>query len=1348
MKKFLATLLAVGMVFSMMPTTIMAAEFSDMPSDYSEAALNNAVQNGLLNGDDGKIMPDADLTRAQMAAIVVRALGADGTADLSGFDDVDLAAWYAGELGEAVKMELFQGDGDMMRPNDAITRQEAFVVLSRAFKMEAANTAVLDNYADSADIADWAKTALAAMVEAGFVQGDDGGKINPTANITRKDFAVVIDRMVAQYITTAGTYSEVTEGSVLINTPGVTLKDLTVTENLIIGDGVGDGEVTLDNVTVEGEMIVRGGGVNSIYIKGDSDVDTLKIVKLDGEIRLVTEDGAVVGTVYVDDGRDFVIIEGSLKNLVISEEVPVILRGATIETLSIEAANVDLTVSGGTTVTTLNVTKSATGAIIKVDEISEIKTLNAAGAGTSVSGAGEVDTVEVSGNNVEVDTEGTTVNVGTGVTGTQAGGEDVAAGQTVETPKTPSSSGNEDRYTPVSYKYNVSLPTVAGGTVTANVTKTNTANTVVKIDDDPDYGYATTILTVTTPDGDVINLLENAPYQFIMEVEGTYTVVAEFIKPLTYVELLVVDSQEDYDRLAAHANNEAAYPTDAEYTNLGTDPWLALMLTRNEEYAGDADKVSIDNILFYRNGSFMTKPEAWDGAAISSAISAYIGDAPTEDPTGHAFSQTTLSGTYEVELVYKRASYTMNVMYVHPDEANDIATVSFDLNGALGTAPSDQIIIKGEKVTPLLNDPSRTGYYFAGWYKEAGCINEWNFDTDTVAAPTTLYAKWASGTVTTEAELKAALEANASEITVGADITLNGDVTLGTTLTIPGGRTLTLASGTFTNYGTVIGEVGSNLVAERGVTLDGVVTGNGGGTYNLYGTTTVYSFDTFIDSSLCFNMIGDKAKLLLSEYAPQNGGLPFEHLGSNGLIKLEADAVISLYHNEYTLESGTATFTNSPLAKSTLENNFTVASGATLVIEDGATLDNKATLTIENGGTLENYGLLVNHLGRIVNNGTIRDYLAIVGSVPSGSGEVIIVVDTAEKLHNTLKNWPEYNIEVVGSITLDSATAYRIEKEITITGVNGGGITHSGTLDGGEALYMFAVRGEGNLTLKDLNLTVSGGDKQSTAISVEKAGQLTIDNCNINVSSSSSVNGVFVQGYDPADRAAGASRDTHAGAIKITSTEFNISGTRPTGIGTQILNATDFAEIFADDSLSGNTYNNAFVFRQYDFVPEMDIDLELWKALSADLFDAQFALLKNGEKMARYTLHSFVLDSGVYSDWINTYDFFTKTASGYDVEMSYVEAGDLIAAMENVNEQTAYTGATSVSITLPDEGVTIPTGITITIPENTTVSGTLMGTSISSELAIEEGGVYGGLADNITYAWHNDRWVDSSTLNG
>ena len=67
-------------------------------------------------------------------------------------------------------------------------------------------------------------------------------------------------------------------------------------------------------------------------------------------------------------------------------------------------------------------------------------------------------------------------------------------------------------------------------------------------------------------------------------------------------------------------------------------------------------------------------------------------------------------------------------------------TVSFNANGG-SPAPTQQNIVHGGKAV-MPPTMTRTGYSFAGWYKEENCINLWNFNSDTVTGNITLYAKW------------------------------------------------------------------------------------------------------------------------------------------------------------------------------------------------------------------------------------------------------------------------------------------------------------------------------------------------------------------------------------------------------------------------------------------------------------------------------------------------------------------------------------------------------------------------------------------------------------------------------
>ena len=66
-------------------------------------------------------------------------------------------------------------------------------------------------------------------------------------------------------------------------------------------------------------------------------------------------------------------------------------------------------------------------------------------------------------------------------------------------------------------------------------------------------------------------------------------------------------------------------------------------------------------------------------------------------------------------------------------------TVTF--NSAGGSSVPSQTVVDGGKVTRP-EDPTRTGYFFTGWYKDSAYNQAWNFNTDAVTSNITLYANW------------------------------------------------------------------------------------------------------------------------------------------------------------------------------------------------------------------------------------------------------------------------------------------------------------------------------------------------------------------------------------------------------------------------------------------------------------------------------------------------------------------------------------------------------------------------------------------------------------------------------
>lgn len=293
-KQTLALLLAGAML---VPNAFAASpeDFHDFPTDWSAAGLRRAVDNGLLNGANGRIDGAGLLTRAQMAAIINRAFAAKKAADLSGYNDVSADAWYRSDLAAAVAMGTFQGANGQLNPERPITREEAFTVLARAFAHESGSTASLNVFSDSASVSSWAADSAAALVENGYVDGANGA-LNPKSNITRAEFAKIISDMASTYADASASLPETVDGSLIVRDNSVSLAGKTINGDLIIADGVS--QIDLSNVTVTGRILLRGGesGVNFANTKAGKGIAANTDIAVSGTVDSITviADGAKI----------------------------------------------------------------------------------------------------------------------------------------------------------------------------------------------------------------------------------------------------------------------------------------------------------------------------------------------------------------------------------------------------------------------------------------------------------------------------------------------------------------------------------------------------------------------------------------------------------------------------------------------------------------------------------------------------------------------------------------------------------------------------------------------------------------------------------------------------------------------------------------------------------------------------------------------------------------------------------------------------------------------------------------------------------------------------------------------
>ena len=182
--------------------------FSDVsPADWFANPVGEAYRAGLMTGyagGSGLFGPNDELTRAQAATVLCRALGTDAEAPAYGMADVDPGAWYAGPVDWAVSSGLMVGYDDgsgRFGVDDALTREQLAVVLWRAAGSPDAGAYDGSAFSDGGDASGWAEPALAWAVKTGVLGGSDDGsggtELRPTAAITRAEAATMLARRLA-----------------------------------------------------------------------------------------------------------------------------------------------------------------------------------------------------------------------------------------------------------------------------------------------------------------------------------------------------------------------------------------------------------------------------------------------------------------------------------------------------------------------------------------------------------------------------------------------------------------------------------------------------------------------------------------------------------------------------------------------------------------------------------------------------------------------------------------------------------------------------------------------------------------------------------------------------------------------------------------------------------------------------------------------------------------------------------------------------------------------------------------------------------------------------------------------
>lgn len=407
-------------------TVLCAAVPQAEAAKWMEPYLEQVVDWGVMRGDAaGNLNPDRVITRAEFVVMMNRAFGFTEPGPNS-FSDVAGSAWYAQDMAIAKKAGYFNGSAEgLAKPGALVTREQAAAMLGRCLRMKG-DGVMNTHFSDNQAIGPWSRGLVQECADMGIIQGYEDGTFRPRNHITRGQMACFLTRALGTRIAESGEQSAGgVYGNLTITTPGVTLKDTTISGNLYLTGGVSLESLVLENVHVMGKIIISGGGeaqkgqssvvlrnVTAQGLEVDSLMDQFVSIRSEGLTNIGNT--TVRTSAFMEDltekglGFQTISLEGN------REKTELQLAGNIKEVIN-RTPNSSL-IFGQGTVQKVTVDEKATNSQLRVDNYVNVGELNLDTAG-KVTGSGSVSHANINAPGSQIDMLPDTITVRPGITG-------------------------------------------------------------------------------------------------------------------------------------------------------------------------------------------------------------------------------------------------------------------------------------------------------------------------------------------------------------------------------------------------------------------------------------------------------------------------------------------------------------------------------------------------------------------------------------------------------------------------------------------------------------------------------------------------------------------------------------------------------------------------------------------------------------------------------------------------------------------------------------------------------------------------------------------------------------------
>ena len=256
---------------------ITAQQYPDVFDSYwASSDINRLTEQCILEGyPDGFFKPNRKVTRAEMAAMVVKGYNLDTTSCSSAtFKDVPSSHWAHDFISKGASENMIAGKThDRFAPNDKITRTEALTIMAKGLSCpmdENKADEILSQYKDGTHVPCWAKEQVAKAIENGALKNERNQDfIRPNDTTTRSEAASMLQgmRVAGGYDKSTKTASQDLGGKTFMERETrVTIPTLELTMNDIINaKHVNVGEqfsaTTLNEITINGQVFPCGSTV-------------------------------------------------------------------------------------------------------------------------------------------------------------------------------------------------------------------------------------------------------------------------------------------------------------------------------------------------------------------------------------------------------------------------------------------------------------------------------------------------------------------------------------------------------------------------------------------------------------------------------------------------------------------------------------------------------------------------------------------------------------------------------------------------------------------------------------------------------------------------------------------------------------------------------------------------------------------------------------------------------------------------------------------------------------------------------------------------------------------------------